>query len=195
MGLSEIRIEGHRPLEHRHRQAQGGLAVVGGARGLEPAQVRLVGLEDSRRRRLDALPGRRQQRHVELRDHALRDLRLRAKQVVQHPVVLLRPDVRVVGDADQLGRDQHPLDVAGAVPANRALQHVVDTQLAGDLLHGSSGSRVMARARARDHAQLRHGGQPAADLLGHPVGEVLVGRWTEVLEREDRDQDALVLRW
>ena len=87
----------------------------------------------------------RQQRESESRDDRLRDLVLQREDVVQVPVVSIRPDVRVVGGVDQLRRDAHA--VAGL--ADAAFEHVRRLALARNLRHlqvlALEGKRGVAR--------------------------------------------------
>ena len=120
-----------------------------------------------------------------------RDVGLEREDLRDLPLVVVRPDLRVVGDADQARRDAHAARVPGAVPADGALEDVVGVQLAADLAGGLARALVDARAGAGDHAQSGDQRQPRRDLVGDAVREVLVVGVAEVLERERRDDPAV----
>ncbi len=134
------------------------------------------------------------QRCVDVLDHLACDLGLNRKDVVEAFVVAARPDAGGVGHADELRRDAHAaLGTRGTIPTNRSLQHVVHTEVLRNLGRRLPGAVVLHGRVPRDDTDPRHGGQPADDLVGDAVGEVLVLGGPQVLERKDDDHLALGL--
>ena len=133
------------------------------------------------------------QRDPHLVDDLGGDLGLDLEDVVDLAVEGLRPQLRVVGDADQLRRDADAvLAVRGTGPAHGAFHHVVDAQVLGDLPHGLARAVVLGGAGAGDDAEAADRGQAAGDLLGHAGREVgLFGR-PEVLEGQHDHHLAVV---
>ena len=190
VGLDEVGIVLDRSLEHLNRELLGlprppRKPGIGVPRVLLTPQVRLVGLHALGGPRLQGRLLLREQRDAELLHHRLGDLGLGREDVVQDAVVAVRPDVRVVGDADEPWRDANAPRTFGSVPAHRPSQHEADAELLSDLPHGFLRSLVADRAAARDDTQAAHPCEPARDLLGHPRGEVGVLGCAQVLEGED----------
>jgi hypothetical protein len=77
-------------------------------------------------------------------DDGLRDLVLQREDVVQVPIVALRPDVPVGGAVDELRGYPH----AAACLAYAALEHVADPEFASDLRHVDVAALVHERAVA-----------------------------------------------
>ena len=126
-----------------------------------------------------------EQRDLELLDHRRGDLVLHREDVVELPVPGVRPQVRVRARLDQLRGDAHL--VAG--PAHRAFEDVRNIEPLGDLRDLHVLALVRERRGARDHAQLRDLRQQVQQLLGDPVGEILlVLVRAHVDEREHRDR-------
>jgi hypothetical protein len=92
---------------------------------------------------------------------------------------------------DQLRRDAY---AAGRF-AQRAFEHVSDTQFPADLFH-IDGLAFARKARiARDHEEPADAAERSDDLLDHAVGEILLLRVaTHVLERQHGDR-RLVGQW
>ena len=90
--------------------------------------------------------------------------------------------MRIIGNADELRGHAHARLRTPLIPANRAFQNVIHTQIRADLLKRLPGTFVLHGTRARDDTQSAHHREPTRDLLGHPGGEVLVLGWPEVLE-------------
>ena len=112
------------------------------------------------------------------------DLALYLEDVVDVPVVGLRPEMRVGGSVDELARDADARPLAPNAP----LEYVAHAELLGDLTQAPVASLVAAARRHRDDTQASDLGELRDDVLGHPVGEVLVRRvGTQALERQHRD--------
>ena len=162
---------------------------------LEEQPVRLAALAAPARRRgrhlgpgFPADAGVRsltQEGSAKLLHHGLRNVVLHRKDVVQRPVVALRPQVEAVLDLHQLDRDAEPL--AGL--ADAALEHRRDPQRAPDF--GDRGAFAFERKcrGARRDAQPADLAEDVQELLGQAVGEVLVVLVAaQVGEGEHRDR-------
>ena len=130
-------------------------------------------------------------RHFDLgdvwRDRAhdtLRQLLLDRKDILENPVVAVRPEM-VSGDRiDQLTGHANPVgDLADA-----AFQHVANTEVRRHRAHIDGLALVGEAAIAGNHEQLVEVRQLGDDVLGDAVGEVLlVGIAAHVLERQYGD--------
>ena len=145
-----------------------------------------ISLEHFRRHRF----GRRQllvvgggEPAADLARHRARHLALHRQHVADVALVALRPEVLLGVGADELQRDAHA--VAGA--QHRALQDVVDAELAGDLGEQLVRAAVAHHRLPRDDAQRAHLGDGGDQLLGEPLDEV-VGAAAEVGERQHRQR-------
>ena len=98
------------------------------------------------------------------------NLVLHRENVIERPVIGLRPQVRAVGGADQL-RGNAQL-VAGL--AHTAFQHMGDVQLLRDLSDLDVLALESERGRARDHFQVGDLRQQVQQFLGDAVGHVLL---------------------
>jgi hypothetical protein len=98
----------------------------------------------------------------------------------------LRPALGAGPDVDQL--HAHPQAVPR--PAHGALQHVRDAQLPADLAHVEVAAALeRERRRACRDAQSGHLPQGIGQLVGHAVGEELLGRVAaDVQQRQDGDR-------
>src|SRR6185295_2631900 len=84
----------------------------------------------------------------------------------------------------QLGHHPYPARAAGFVPAHGAGEEIVSAEVPGDGVGTPRGVTVLERAAAGDHLESADLGELGPDLVGHAVGEVGVGRVTEVVEGE-----------
>ena len=167
------------------RQQVGALGAP--AEVLVAPEVEVVGLGIAGADRGEGHPLGRPQRHVQRRRHPLRDLRLQPEHLPQRRLVRRRPQVAVVPHPDQLRRHpQPPHPRAVPRPAHAPLQHVVRPQLRPDRPDRLGAGAVLVGAGPADHPEPGEPGQAAGDLLGQPVGEVLVARRAQVLERQHR---------
>ena len=73
------------------------------------------------------------------------------------------------------------------LPPHAALEDVVHSKLASDLLDRLVGLPVLLGAGAGDDAECGDHGEPAGDLLGDAVREVAVLGRAQILERQHRD--------
>jgi len=109
------------------------------------------------------------------------DLVLQIEYVREIAVVPLRPDVIPGGRVDELGRDAY----AVAATAHAALEHIAHAQLAADAANIVCAPLVGKRRIACDHHQPLKFRQCREQVLGDPVGEILlVGVIAEVVERQ-----------
>ncbi len=74
-----------------------------------------------------------------------------------------------------------------SLPADGASQDIIDIQFLADLPDALIGVLVPDRARPADDAKATDPGQPGRDLIGQAVGEILVLRRPQILERQNRD--------
>ena len=124
----------------------------------------------------------------ELRPHCrqdrLGDLVLECEDVPQLAVVGLGPDVVTRGGVDELGADPHPVPR----PAHAPLHHVADAQLPAHLLHVHRLALVGEARVPGDHRELAPAREPRDQILGDPVGEVLLlGIAAQVVEGQHGD--------
>ena len=96
----------------------------------QPTDIGLIGTWITCRIPLDGLPLLREQADAELCDHLPRDVGLHPEDVVRHSIVGLRPNLRIIGNLDELGRHAH----ATLLPPDSAFEDVVDAELFADLL-------------------------------------------------------------
>jgi hypothetical protein len=149
----------------------------------QPLQVMVVGDEVPGRDRFDARLLGGGEADPDRLDSLGRDVRLKAEDVIQRPVVPLRPDVSVVRHADELRGEADPARPAAApVEADRPLEDPDHVEIRADLLDGLPFARILGRRRPGDDTEFADVGQPARDLLGDPGGEVGILRRTEVVE-------------
>ena len=186
--LREGRVERHRALEEADRPPQAGLVGLHLLRGRFALQVLVVRRQVLGRLRRQLAPGAVAQHHAERVGHLAGDVRLDGEHVGERGVDRLLPARRrrrAAGEADQLGIHPHPAHpLRPPLPSDLPDQEVVHAQLPGDLRQPPRAAAIVVRAEAGDHLQPGHRGQLAADLVGHAVGEIRVGRVAEVLERE-----------
>ena len=111
-----------------------------------------------------------QQRRAQLGDHRVRDVRLNREDVVERAVVDFRPQVRIACRIDQLRGD------ADALPgtADAAFEHRRDVELLRDRRYVDVLALEEERRSARCDAQSADLRQHVQELVGEPVGEVLV---------------------
>src|SRR4029078_12296575 len=94
----------------------------------------------------------------------------------------------VIPDHDELWRHPHPPGPVGSsLPADATLQDVPRPELVPDLPQRLRAVAVLLGARPADHPKARQAREAAGELFGQAVGEVLIGRWAEILERQDRE--------
>jgi hypothetical protein len=126
------------------------------------------------------------ERHVERLGHPGGDLALHPEDVGHRRVERLRPLRRRARRDDELRADLHAPRAGGVLhEPHGAGQQVLDVELLADLLRRLRRLAVAVRARAGDDLETAEPGQLAAHLVGDAVGEVVVVRAAEVLERED----------
>ncbi len=134
------------------------------------------------RKGADALRG--QKARLDRGDDAAGDLILHGKNIAQLTVVLLGPVMAARRRFNELCADAQPL----AGPANAAFEHITHAQLARDLPHIDGAVLVDECRVAGDHEQPADAGQAGDQILGHPVGEVLlIGIVAHVVERQHSD--------
>jgi AraC-like DNA-binding protein len=110
---------------------------------------------------------------------------LQGEEIAHVAIEPLGPEMRVGLGIDQLGVDAKL--VAG--PADAAFQDVAHTQLAADLLCIDSLVPIGERGIARDHEHVREPREIGRQILGHPVGEILLLRIVaEIGERQHDDR-------
>lgn len=102
------------------------------------------------------------------------DLVLDGQDVAQLPVILLRPQLRLVAGADQLHADADPV----GVPADAPLHREVHAELPPDLRDALRAALVGHGRGTGDHSELVRGDAPEVGdrLLGEAVAEVLLLR-------------------
>src|SRR4029453_2658326 len=88
------------------------------------------------------------------------------KQIRQRCIVLLRPDRRIVGDANQLRRDPDLRPGHRARPADRSLDEVIDPEIRADPRNTLAAAVVAGERRAGRHRQPVERRQTTGDLLG-----------------------------
>jgi hypothetical protein len=96
-------------------------------------------------------------------------------------VITLRPEERVVGDADELSGDVHV--VAGA--SDGAVDEAIDVERARDLRGRTMGALELHDGRARNDGESGVADEHGDQFVGHAVGKVLL-LWIsrEIFERE-----------
>ena len=155
-------------------------------------EIGVVGREALGRPRREVLPGAVGEGEVELPRHPPRDVGLHLEHVGERGVERLLPlggRGRSRRHLYQLGDHPDPaLPGRTLLPANLPDQQILHAQLLGDLLRRLGGVLVLSGAAARDDLEALEPGQLAADLVGHAVGEVLVGGVAQVLEGEDGEE-------
>ena len=163
-------VELHRSREHLSRL---GIRLLRGAPViLQAAQDIVIGLDVPGGRSPEAVFLRSGELHREDPDDLLRDLVLQGEDVLQIPVITLRPHVVPRGGVDELGGDPHA--IAGL--ANAALQDVAHAQLAAHLRGLDRPALVREDGVARDHEQPGELGEARDEVFGDPVAEVLLPR-------------------
>ena len=118
-------------------------------------------------------------------DDFARDLVLDGEDVSEVPVITVPPDVRVRRGVDQLGRDAHPIvDLP-----HTALDHVAHPELATHLRDAHRAALVDEGRVARDDRQAGDPREAGDQVLGQPIGEVLLLRiGAQVVQRQNRDR-------
>ena len=115
--------------------------------------------------------GRRvQELHLQRRDDGPRDLVLHREDVGDLPVVGLRPEVVTVAGVHELGGDADL--IAGL--ADASLEHGCDVELLRDGAHVLVLALEGKGRGAGRYPEIRHLGEEIEQLLGKPVGEVLL---------------------
>src|SRR6185295_3745972 len=115
-------------------------------------------------------PGRRGKPGPESPSDGLRDLILYREDVRGLAVVALGPEVKPIGDLDQLRGDSD----AVTRPANTSFENMPDVEPPADLSEFDVLSAEEERGRAAGDLQTRCLGQDIDDLLGQTVAEELV---------------------
>ncbi len=194
VGEGERRIQAHGLLVHLERD----LDLLGRAQFLAAVvvvvrpQVLVVGLQVLGRLAAKRAELRRDQGDVQLLTDLPGDVGLHLEDVGEDRIVAAGPEMAVVRKPDELRRHPHLTRAyRRALPADRALQNVLHPQLLADLPHAGTLLLVLHGGGARDHPQAVERGQPAGDLFGHAVGEVLVLGRAEVLEGQHDDRRGL----
>ena len=96
----------------------------------------------------------------------------------------LGPQMRIPFGVDQLGVDADLV----ARPADAAFQHIAHTKLAADLLGVDPLVLLSERGIARDYDHVRDARQIGRQILGNPVGEILLlSIVAEISERQHDD--------
>ena len=131
-------------------------------------EVRLVGAKvgcvTPERRGLRGKPD------LESRGDGLRDLILHREDVRHLAVVALRPEMKTIGDLDELRRDSD----AVARLANTPLENMLDVEPPADLSEFDVLSPEEEGGRAAGDLHAGYVGQHIDDLLGQTVAEILV---------------------
>ena len=152
---------------------------------MAPLEIQLVGLEVPGG--LPTKPGLLIRRELcfERRGDPQRHIGLDHEDVGQVPVVGLRPEMVVGLGVDELGDDAHPISVAPHAPFEQRR----DIQAGSDLAQALLPLLERHHRSARDHGEGADLRQLRDDVLGDPVGEVLVRRVrAQVRERQHRDR-------
>ena len=158
-------------------------------------EIEVVGLRPGGAGRRDGRAFRRAKRHVERGGHLLRDLGLDPEHLGQLDLVLLPPQRAVVRHGDEPRCDPHLARGSRFPgPAYAPLQHVARAELRPDLLERSRTLAVLLGAGPADDPELGQSGETAGQLLGEPIGEVLVALVAEILEGKHGEHPALGLR-
>ena len=101
-----------------------------------------------------------------------RDLVLKLEDIFQLAIVFVRPQMDAVRGIDQLPGDTNPV---GDLP-HAALKDISHTELACDLAHVDRFTFEGKTRIARDDKEPALPGQAGNDVLGQPVGEILLFR-------------------
>ena len=130
---------------------------------------------------------RADQLEVERDRDPARDLVLQSEQIARVAVEPLGPEMRVGLGIDQLGVDADLV----ARPPDAPFQHIAHAQLAADLLRVDRLVLIGERGIARDHEHIRDPRQIGRQILGDPVGEILLIRVVaEIGEGQHDDRQA-----
>src|SRR5439155_1332119 len=151
---------------------------------LPATQIRVVGREVVGRPSGKRTLLRRSQRDVERPYHAGGKISLHREHARQRGVVLVGPELRSIGHADQRGAHAYSTRASAFLPPDESLEEVLDAELASDLLRALAAPLVLASALPGDDAEAPDAPEPAGDLLGESICEVLVGGRAAILERE-----------
>jgi hypothetical protein len=115
------------------------------------------------------------------------DLVLQSEQIARVAVEALGPQMRAGRGIDQLGIDADLI----ARPLDATLQHIADAQLAADLLCVGRLVPIGERGAARDHEHIRDPRQVGREIVGNPIGKILLaGIITEIDEGQHDDRQA-----
>jgi hypothetical protein len=127
------------------------------------------------------------QLEVERDSDLARDLVLQGEQIARVAIETLGPQMRVGLGIDQLGVYAELV----ARPPDAPFEHIAHAQLATNLLRVDRLVPVGKRGIARDHEHVRHPRQIGRQIVGDPVGKILlVGVVAEVGERQHDDRQA-----
>jgi hypothetical protein len=137
--------------------------------------------------------GRRGKAHLDLAGDAAGHVTLDRQHVAHLAVVALRPHVRLVARANELGGDTEP---AVGLP-HAALEDEVDPELPPDLAHALRALLVLHDGGPCDDAEVSQPAQVRDQLLGEAVAQVLAVRVSgEVGEWKDGEAErASADRW
>jgi hypothetical protein len=177
-GVGILRVEIDGPFEKAPRRR---IVLTGVACKQRPApQQTIPGGHDGRPARDAALQfAELHFGHDQGRDLA-GDLVLHRKDVGEHPIVTLSPDLVSRVSIDTARRDaDHPIRLA-----HRALQHEPCTQFATDAPVISAAAPVRGAGAPGDDREQTPGGERNDQVLGEPIAEIDLRRiWAQVLER------------
>jgi hypothetical protein len=112
------------------------------------------------------------QLNVERSRDAACNLVLQREEIPRVAIEPLGPQMRIGCGVNQLGVDADPV----ARPPDASFHHITHTQLAADLLCVDRVVPVGERGIARDHEHIRKSREIGCQILGDPVGEILLLR-------------------
>ncbi|GBF31607.1 hypothetical protein MnTg04_01569 [bacterium MnTg04] len=134
-----------------------------------------------RRQRLVLLE---QQRHFQCGGHGARDFFLDFENIIELPVISLRPNVITVRHADQLGGNAYL--ITGF--SDTAFEHMIDIELAADFPQVDIPPLVIKRRSPAGDFQVLDVGQHIQQFFGQAIGKIFVlDIRTHADERQDRD--------
>ena len=178
----EVGVQCNGFLVHLNRRSGGRLGERA-THVIVATQVIIVCLDILRRDEPQATTLGFEQCDVQRPNDPLRDVGLNTEDFVQRLVIDLRPQLRAIGSAHDTWRDpyaRHP--VSRSFPADAALQHILNPELATDLGNRFWRSLVESAAQAANHSQVLDDSELRSDLFGHSVREVVVFSGAKIRE-------------
>ena len=152
---------------------------------LHTALVKLVSVLAFLRPRGNAFALKLEEFRLDRADDGGNDLVLQLEQLGPVTVISPSPEMGIRLGVDQLGGDA---DLVSR-PLDASCQHIAHTKLAADLLRVDQLVPVRESGIARDHEHVRDPRQIGCQILGDPVGEILLpGVAAEVGKGQDDDR-------